>query len=57
MPPRDPAILLSWVNTKLRDCYPDLESLCEDLDLDAEELRTSLSVLDVRYDPDQNRFR
>ena len=26
--PRDPAILLSWVNTQLRDRYPSLAELC-----------------------------
>ena len=29
--PKDPIMLLSWVNMKLRDFYPSLESLCEDL--------------------------
>ena len=26
--PKDPFILLSWVNMKLRDTYPSLEELC-----------------------------
>ena len=33
MLPQDPNILLSYINTKLRDQYPSLEALCEDLDV------------------------
>ena len=38
MLPKDPMILLSVVNTKLRDEYDSLDALCEDLDLDRAEL-------------------
>ena len=36
--PKDDYILLSLINTKLRDCYPSLEALCEDMELDEREL-------------------
>lgn len=56
MLPRDPAILLSYVNTKLRDQYPSLEALCDDLDEDRDALEAALAGLDYRYDPEQNQF-
>ena len=41
MLPQDPAILLSYVNTKLRDCYPSLAALCDDLQADEQALADS----------------
>ena len=38
MLPTDPMILLSYVNTQLRDFYPDLTSFCKDNGLDQEEI-------------------
>ena len=32
--PNDPIMLLSMINLKLRDFYPTLDALCEDLDED-----------------------
>ena len=57
MLPKDPMILLSLVNTKLRDEYASLEALCEDLDLDRAELEEKLGALGFVYDPGQKRFR
>ena len=56
MLPKDPAMLLSVVNTKLRDEYDSLSDLCAALDADAEEIEKTLSALDYHYDPTQNRF-
>ncbi len=56
MLPKDPMILLSYVNTKLRDEYADLEAMCEDLELDREAIEAQLSPLGYRYDAEQNRF-
>ena len=56
MLPKDPMILLSYVNTKLRDDYESLASLCEDLDLDQTELEQTLEAVGFRYDPARNRF-
>ena len=36
--PKDPFILVSYVNTQLRDFYPSLEAMCEGLDIDCKEL-------------------
>ena len=56
MLPQDPYILLSFINTKLRDEYPGLSELCAALDADEGEVTAALAALDYRYDPDQNRF-
>ena len=57
MPPKDPMILLSWVNTRLRDEYPTLDALCDDQDLDRAELEKTLEAVGYAYDAAQNRFR
>ena len=40
--PKDPMLLLSVVNTKLRDYYSTLEVLCEDMGADQDELMDKL---------------
>ena len=57
MLPRDPAMLLSVVNTKLRDEYDSLDELCAAEDADAEELTRLLAALGCAYDAAQNQFR
>lgn len=54
--PKDPAILISWTNMKLRDFYSSLENLCNDLEIDRKELEDRLESAGYSYDPDQNRF-
>lgn len=54
--PRDPVMLLSFVNMKLRDFYPSLEAMCEDLEIDADELQASLAAIDYHYDKEHNKF-
>lgn len=54
--PGDPMILLSVVNTKLRDFYPSLDALCEDLDVDRKELSEKLGMIDYVYDTGRNQF-
>lgn len=56
MIPQDPAILLSYINTKLRDDYADLDLLCDDLQLDKASLIKKLRAIDYSYDAAQNRF-
>nr|WP_325183152.1 DUF4250 domain-containing protein [uncultured Oscillibacter sp.] len=56
MLPKDPVILLSFVNTKLRDEYPSLSELCAALDADREALEAALAGLDYRYSPERNQF-
>lgn len=56
MLPQDPVILLSYVNTKLRDGYPSLDELCAALDADREELVQKLEGIDYRYNLERNQF-
>ena len=57
MLPNDPMILLSVVNTKLRDEYDSLDKPCEDLDEDREALEKKLAAAGYRYDENVNQFR
>lgn len=52
----DVFILLSRVNTMLRDTYRNLDELCEEEDVSREELEEKLAAMDYRYSPEQNRF-
>lgn len=54
--PNDPMLCLSVVNTKLRDTYQDLDSLCEDMNVDKSALLDKLSIIDYEYDIEQNQF-
>ena len=56
LPKKDPVMLLSAVNMKLRDVYPSLEELCRAMDEDAEEIQRILDGIDYKYDADSNRF-
>lgn len=56
MIPKDSVMLLSFVNLKLRDFYADLEALCEDLDVNRDELTEKLSGIDYHYDAERNQF-
>ena len=56
MLPKDPMILLSVVNTRLRDEFPSLEELCLALDLDRRELEERLASAGFAYDEKNNRF-
>ena len=55
--PQDPAILLSYLNTKLRDFYPDLDELCKSLSLNREEIDRKMAAIGYTYSLEQNRFR
>lgn len=54
--PKDPMILLSYVNTQLRDFYPSLELFCRDKEVDAAALVEKLGQADYVYDEKQNQF-
>ncbi|HIW42645.1 MAG TPA: DUF4250 domain-containing protein [Candidatus Mediterraneibacter vanvlietii] len=54
--PGDPVILLGVINTKLRDFYSSLDALCEDMEIDRDELTEKLSLIDYIYDPGRNQF-
>ena len=54
--PTDPFILLSYVNTKLRDDYSSLDKMCEDLDIDRSELEKKLGEAGFEYSSENNKF-
>lgn len=54
--PNDPMILLSWINLKLRDFYPSLDALCEDLEIEKTAILDKLSAIGFEYNEEQNRF-
>jgi len=56
-PPKDPFMLLSWTNMKLRDFYTSLDNLCDDLEIDGAELKETLRKIGYEYMPEENRFR
>ncbi len=56
MIPKEPAMLLSFVNLKLRDFYDSLDVLCEDLDVDRQEMEDRLATIDYHYDAEKNQF-
>ncbi|MED9968692.1 MAG: DUF4250 domain-containing protein [Ruminococcus sp.] len=56
MIPNDPMILLSFVNTKLRDNYSSLEAMCDDMQINRRELEEKLGSIDYEYNGELNRF-
>lgn len=54
--PKDPVMLLSYINTQLRDFYPSLEECCRSLSLSQDEIEEKLGTIDYRYDREKNRF-
>lgn len=56
MIPKDPNMLLSYVNLKLRDYYSDFEALCDDLDISTSETEEKLNNIGYFYDREKNQF-
>ena len=56
MIPKDPMILLSYVNTQLRDYYDSLEALCTCRGLKKDELVAKMHSIDYEYDEATNQF-
>lgn len=54
--PQDPFILFSYINTKLRDNYSSLDVLCEDLNIDKDELIKKLATIGMTYNAILNKF-
>ena len=54
--PKDPYMLLSFINTQLRDKFATLEACCEYYGIEAEQLKETLAALDYEYDEGLNRF-
>jgi hypothetical protein len=54
--PNDPMMLLSFINMKLRDFYPTLDSLCEDMNINRAELEKKLNDAGFEYNNELNKF-
>ena len=60
MLPQDPIILLSYVNTQLRDNYSSLDKLAEGLDLSEDKVKDIVAKLEgvgYKYDEEMNQFK
>lgn len=56
MIPNDPMMLLSYINTQLRDFYPSLEEFCKAKDVNADTVIEKLRTIDYEYDEKMNKF-
>lgn len=54
--PQDPFMLMSFINMKLRDQYSSLESLCEHMQIDKEEIVSRLASVGFEYSKENNKF-
>ena len=54
--PEDPMMLFSIINMKLRDCYKSLDELCDDMNVNKEEIISALKLIDYAYDSDIQQF-
>ncbi len=54
--PKDPVMLMSYLNTQLRDNYPSLEELCASLMVEQGEMERKLGMIDYHYDRERNQF-
>lgn len=54
--PKDPVMLLSLINTKLRDFNSSLDDFCKEYNLDKEYITEKLSMIDYHYNEERNQF-
>lgn len=54
--PQDPFILLSYINTRLRDNYSSFKELCDDMNIDATTVTNKLLTIGYCYNPNLNQF-
>lgn len=54
--PKDPVMLMSVINLKLRDFYPSLDALCEDMNIEKSELLATLEGTGFEYNEELNKF-
>lgn len=54
--PKDPMMLFSLINMKLRHFYPSLDALCSDLNVNKEDIVNRLKEAGFEYNPEQNKF-
>ena len=54
--PEEPMMLYSFINMKLRDFYPSLDALCEDMNVEKADIVRRLKAVGFEYRPERNRF-
>ena len=54
--PNDPMMLLSYINTQLRDNYPNLDELCSTLMISKEDVVNKLGAIDYSYNEELKKF-
>ena len=54
--PEDPVMLYSFINMKLRDFYPSLDALCEDMNIEKGDIVQKLKAVGFEDSPEKNRF-
>ena len=54
--PKDPMMLMSFINMKLRDFYPTLDALCDDMDVDRQEFENQMAEAGLEYNAAANKF-
>lgn len=57
MLPEDPMMLLSVINTQLRDNYNSLDELCDAMDESKTDIITKMASINYKYDSSQNQFK
>lgn len=56
MIPKDPVMMLSFLNMKLRDEFCSLDDLCKSLGIEKEDIRKQMNEIDYCYNENQNQF-
>ncbi|MCI9053263.1 MAG: DUF4250 domain-containing protein [Lachnospiraceae bacterium] len=54
--PKDPVILVSFINTQLRDNYATLDEFCKVFQVEKDEIVETLKDFSYEYKPEYNRF-
>lgn len=54
--PKDPVILLSYINTLLRDKYSSLTELCYSMSIRISDITEPLAAIDYTYNEKTNQF-
>ncbi|MDY3268060.1 MAG: DUF4250 domain-containing protein [Phocaeicola sp.] len=54
--PKDPMMLYSLINMKLRDFYPSLDALCQELEVNKEDIISRLKEVGFEYNEELNKF-
>ena len=54
--PKDPIMLMSFLNTQLRDNYSSLTELAKTYGADESDIISKLETVGYHYDADRNQF-